>query len=262
MTEMFAALEEISTRPEPFEFYTASDLWTNEHTSSQMLSYHLNEEVDLSSRNLAFIKRSIEWITSRFGVGAGTKIADFGCGPGLYTTRLAEQQAEVTGIDFSQRSIRYAKNEASSRGLSIQYLNQNYLECEIDDRFDLILMIMCDFCALSPSQRRHLLHKFERLLKSDGHLLLGAEAWRESLLSGLVHVELTLVIGQYAQKWHLPNTHRNLTETVRAWREYGPDVVPLPHPSPRNNIWLKKNPWFADSLLPSLQKQVQAALQS
>ncbi len=89
-----------------------------------------------------------------------------------------------------------------------------------------------------------------------------AEAWRESLLSGLVHVELTLVIGQYAQKWHLPKTHRNLTETVRAWREYGPDVVPLPHPSPRNNIWLKKNPWFADSLLPSLQKQVQAALQS
>ncbi len=89
-----------------------------------------------------------------------------------------------------------------------------------------------------------------------------AEAWRESLLSGLVHVELTLVIGQYAQKWHLPKTHRNLTETVRAWREYGPEVVPLPHPSPRNNIWLKKNPWFADSLLPSLQKQVQAALQS
>ena len=89
-----------------------------------------------------------------------------------------------------------------------------------------------------------------------------AKAWRESLLSGLVHVELTLVIGQYAQKWHLPKTHRNLTETVRAWREYGPDVVPLPHPSPRNNIWLKKNPWFADSLLPSLQKQVQAALQS
>ncbi len=89
-----------------------------------------------------------------------------------------------------------------------------------------------------------------------------AEAWRESLLSSLVHVELTLVIGQYAQKWHLPKTHKNLTETVRAWREYGPNVVPLPHPSPRNNIWLKKNPWFADSLLPSLEKQVRTALQS
>ena len=133
MTEMFTALEGISTRPEPFEFYTASELWTNEHTSSQMLSYHLNEEVDLSSRNLAFINRSVEWITSRLGVGAGTKIADFGCGPGLYTTRFAEKQAEVTGIDFSQRSIQYAQNEASCRGLSVQYLNQNYLECDIDD---------------------------------------------------------------------------------------------------------------------------------
>jgi cyclopropane fatty-acyl-phospholipid synthase-like methyltransferase len=121
---------------------------------------------------LAFINRSVEWITSRFGVDAGTKIADFGCGPGLYTTRLAEKQAEVTGIDFSQRSIQYAQDEASGRGLSIEYLNQNYLECDIDNRFDSILMIMCDFCALSPDQRRHLLLEFHRLLESGGHLLL------------------------------------------------------------------------------------------
>ena len=105
---MFEELEKINTRPKPFEFYTASDLWAEEHTSKQMLSFHLNEEIDVSSRNAAFIDRSVEWIASRFNVGAETKIADFGCGPGLYTMRLAKKQADVTGIDFSKRSIQYA----------------------------------------------------------------------------------------------------------------------------------------------------------
>ncbi len=122
-----------------------------------MLTFHLNEEIDVSSRNAAFIDRSVEWIASHFNVGAGTKIADFGCGPGLYATRLAQRQAEVTGIDFSKRSIRYAKDVAIGEGLSIHYVNQNYLEFETDDRFHLILMIMCDFCALSPTQRKKML---------------------------------------------------------------------------------------------------------
>ncbi len=87
-----------------------------------------------------------------------------------------------------------------------------------------------------------------------------ADAWRDKLLRVLQHIELTLVIGIYAQRWHLPRMHRNLTETVRAWEEYGPDVIPLPHPSPRNNIWLKKNPWFADSLLPTLKEKAREAL--
>ena len=87
-----------------------------------------------------------------------------------------------------------------------------------------------------------------------------AEAWRDKLLQVLQHIELTLVIGIYAQRWHLPHMHRNLTETVRAWEEYGPDVMPLPHPSPRNNIWLKKNPWFAESLLPNLKEKAREAL--
>ncbi len=87
-----------------------------------------------------------------------------------------------------------------------------------------------------------------------------AEAWRERLLTGLRQVELTLVIGQYAQRWHLSKTKKNLTETVRAWQDYGPGIIPLPHPSPRNNIWLKKNPWFAESLLPALKTRTQEAL--
>lgn len=87
-----------------------------------------------------------------------------------------------------------------------------------------------------------------------------AKAWRHPLLEQLTDLKLTLVIGQYAHKWHLPQLEKNLTENVRAWHNYGPDVFPLPHPSPRNNIWLKKNPWFVESLLPSLKIAVAAAL--
>jgi cyclopropane fatty-acyl-phospholipid synthase-like methyltransferase len=169
---MFEELKKINARPRPFEFYTASDLWTDEHTSKQMLSFHLNENIDVSSRNAAFVDRSVEWIASRFNVGAGTRIIDFGCGPGLYAVRLAKRKADVTGIDFSARSIQYAQEIAVKESLSIHYINQNYLEFETEDRFDLILMIMCDFCALSPDQRRKLLSKFRAILKPDGYVLL------------------------------------------------------------------------------------------
>jgi len=169
---VFEKVEDINSRPEPFEFYTASDLWTDEHTSEQMLKYHLNDDVELSSRNSAFIERSVEWIATYFNIAAGTKIADFGCGPGLYATRLARMQADVTGIDFSKRSIQYAREVATREGLSINYVNQNYLEYETDDRFGLILMIMCDFCVLSPAQRKKMLGKFHTFLEPGGFVLL------------------------------------------------------------------------------------------
>jgi uracil-DNA glycosylase len=87
-----------------------------------------------------------------------------------------------------------------------------------------------------------------------------APAWRESLMTQLNSIQLTLVIGQYAQKWHLPDTRKNLTETVRAWQDFEPGVIPLPHPSPRNNIWLKRNAWFEEQLLPVLRAAVEKSL--
>lgn len=87
-----------------------------------------------------------------------------------------------------------------------------------------------------------------------------AEAWREKLLAELPALKLTLVIGQYAQDWHLDTPHRTLTETVRHWRDFDKATLPMPHPSPRNNIWLSKNPWFAEDMLPELRHRVTAAL--
>jgi len=97
---MFTELEGINSRPEPFQYYTAEELWTDEHTSGKMLEYHLNDFVDASSRNKKFIDRSVKWITSYFGVDKKTNVLDFGCGPGLYTTRIAEQELRLPGLTF------------------------------------------------------------------------------------------------------------------------------------------------------------------
>lgn len=89
-----------------------------------------------------------------------------------------------------------------------------------------------------------------------------APAWRSQLLSMMPGIRLTVVIGQYAQQWHLSALKKNLTDTVRAWQDYDDGVFPLPHPSPRNNRWLKKNPWFAAEVLPELRRRVDDAIRS
>ncbi len=84
-----------------------------------------------------------------------------------------------------------------------------------------------------------------------------ARLWRARLLSHFTSLRLTVLVGRYAQQWHLgaglPST---LTETVRHWRDYAPRQFPLPHPSWRNNGWLKRNPWFEKELLPALRERV------
>lgn len=90
-----------------------------------------------------------------------------------------------------------------------------------------------------------------------------AQLWRPRLLAALPQVELTLLVGGYAQKWALgPRMKSDMTETVRAWREYLPDFLPLPHPSWRNTAWLKRNSWFDAEVKPYLRQKVQDILAS
>ncbi len=89
-----------------------------------------------------------------------------------------------------------------------------------------------------------------------------AQTWRASLLAKLPNIVLTLVIGQYAQAWHLHTKNKeNLTETVQNWKNYLPNAIPLPHTSPRNNRWFKQNQWFEKEVMPHLQLLVKKALQ-
>ena len=88
-----------------------------------------------------------------------------------------------------------------------------------------------------------------------------AAIWLEQLLMKLPRVELTLLIGQYSQRHFLGARRKpSLAETTRAWREYGPGYVPLPHPSPRNQPWFRKHPWFESELVPMLRRRIGALL--
>jgi uracil-DNA glycosylase len=88
-----------------------------------------------------------------------------------------------------------------------------------------------------------------------------AELWLERLLAELPNIELTLLVGAYAQQRFLADERRaTLTDTVAAWRDYGVPRMPLPHPSPRNQGWFKRHPWFERELVPSLQARVAAVL--
>ncbi|NKB70441.1 MAG: uracil-DNA glycosylase family protein [Candidatus Latescibacteria bacterium] len=87
-----------------------------------------------------------------------------------------------------------------------------------------------------------------------------APAWRQQLLEHLPRLETTLVLGRYAQAYHFGAVRSSLTELVKSWRSYWPHRVPLPHPSPRNNLWLRRNPWFENEVLPSLRQRVSELL--
>ncbi|MEQ9694312.1 uracil-DNA glycosylase family protein [Shimia sp. SDUM112013] len=86
-----------------------------------------------------------------------------------------------------------------------------------------------------------------------------AATWRDRVMGQLGQVDLTLLVGGYAQKWHLGHG-AGVTDTVRGWRDHAPNLFPLPHPSWRNTAWLKKNPWFEADLLPDLRRRIKECL--
>tara|TARA_R110002110_G_scaffold330339_1_gene541596 strand:- start:13651 stop:14256 length:606 start_codon:yes stop_codon:yes gene_type:complete len=88
-----------------------------------------------------------------------------------------------------------------------------------------------------------------------------APLWHKRLLEELPDAELLLLVGSYAQQYYLPDASREtLTQRVRSWRDFGPRFFPLPHPSPRNNLWLRRNPWFEKSVIPALRERVAGVL--
>ncbi|MDI3326499.1 uracil-DNA glycosylase family protein [Pontibacterium granulatum] len=83
-----------------------------------------------------------------------------------------------------------------------------------------------------------------------------APLWHQRLLELMPDLQLTLLIGQYSQGYYLNDSYKTLTERVRNWRECPSGLIPLPHPSPRNQLWLRRNPWFEEEVVPMLQKRV------
>ncbi len=146
--------------------------WEDEYISKQLLKAHLNPEIDSASRNLKFVEQSSKWIYSIAPSLTYRKLLDLGCGPSLYTERFCKLGYEVTGMDISKKSIKYAEEIRKKENLNIRYINNNYLNMDFKDEFDLITLIYCDYGALSKEDRKILLRKIYKGLKTSGRLML------------------------------------------------------------------------------------------
>jgi 2-polyprenyl-3-methyl-5-hydroxy-6-metoxy-1,4-benzoquinol methylase len=164
---VFTELEGIHERPEPFSVYTADVLWTEPYLSQQMLHHHLDQDSDLASRRLPTIDTVVDWIDGKFDLD-GKKVCDLGCGPGLYAQRFAGRGAIVQGLDFSANSIAYAQEVALKTKSSVEYRVGNYLKDSLPSDQDIVTMIYCDLCALSPQQREIVYEKVRGALNPEG----------------------------------------------------------------------------------------------
>lgn len=154
-----------ASNPKPYDKGTAV-MWTDKYISKQLLASHINSDIDIASRKAESIDLTTQWIIKQLGDKA--RVLDLGCGPGLYTQRIANAGHRVTGMDFSQSSIDYAKQQADSAGLDIDYVCGNYLETDFGSGYDLIMMIYCDFGVLSLEDRQRLLSKVYDALSPGG----------------------------------------------------------------------------------------------
>ncbi|MQY10980.1 Ubiquinone biosynthesis O-methyltransferase [Streptomyces sp. RB5] len=173
---MFEELSALNARPALYAKVTTPDLWTDPHISERMLAAHLDPDVDLSSYRAEYLERVVTWIIDCFDVRAGRRVADFGCGPGLYTTRLARTGASVTGLDISSRSLDHAMSLARAEDLSVRYLRRDYLSYRDTTRYDLIIMVMRDYCALTPHDRHAVLRTVREHLDPGGAFVFDVDA--------------------------------------------------------------------------------------
>ncbi|MBT8055522.1 MAG: methyltransferase domain-containing protein [Xanthomonadales bacterium] len=165
---MYETLRELAARPEPWSVSTVKELWTRPHLARQMLHYHLNQETDHSSRRFEEIDRIVAWLDEQFDF-RGKRVIDLGCGPGLYSQRMAGCGARVTGVDFSSTSLEYARGQNPD---GIDYLLADYLNDPLPDGFEVATLIYYDYCAMAPVDRHRLLNRIHALLAPGGRLVL------------------------------------------------------------------------------------------
>jgi SAM-dependent methyltransferase len=151
-------------RPRPYE--PGASLWTDPHIAKGMLETHLSPDTDLASFRPETIAAICGFLPARMGLAPGAKIVDLGCGPGLYCRNLAARGHQMTGVDWSENSIRYARELCE--GLPAVFRRASYLEPFGEAEFDAALLIYEDFGVLPPGDRKTLLGNIDRALKPGG----------------------------------------------------------------------------------------------
>ncbi len=145
--------------------------WNDPDFSSRMLDEHLSQEHDAASRRFEIIDKHVDWIHDQVLQGKPTRILDLGCGPGLYTSRLARLGHRCVGIDFSPASIAYAKAQAEEAGLDCTYVHQDIRTADYGDGYGLVMSIFGEFNVFRPENARAILEKARRALVPGGFLL-------------------------------------------------------------------------------------------
>ncbi|MDG0876196.1 class I SAM-dependent methyltransferase [Paenibacillus thiaminolyticus] len=164
-------LLEIAKNPEPFEEGT-QEIWLDPDRADLVLKAHFDENIPGGSRESSFIDETIDFINNLAPVEKYKKVIDLGCGPGLYSQRLAMRGYDVVGVDFNQNSIDYAIREAQENNLSIDYRNEDITNIELENDFDLALLIYQIYGMFNPNNRKKILSNIHRGLKPGGLVLL------------------------------------------------------------------------------------------
>ena len=151
---------------------STGEFWDDEHISKGMLAAHLDPQGEAATRRHEFLDRSVPWISEIAPPSQYRSLLDLGCGPGLYAQRFHEAGYSVTGVDFSRRSIAYAKEQARLHRRDIEYCYQNYLTIDYENQFDVVTLIYCDYAALPAADRHLLVSKIYRALRQNGKFIV------------------------------------------------------------------------------------------
>ncbi len=168
---MIQELSSYLTKPQLYAPSTG-EFWNDPHISGKMLEAHLNPQEDGATRRHEFLDRSVQWISKIVPPSQYKSLLDLGCGPGLYAERFFRAGYSVTGIDFSERSIAYAKDQTIQNNSVIEYHYQNYLTMDYANQFDVVALIYCDYAVLPVADRLLLLKKVYQSLKQNGKFIV------------------------------------------------------------------------------------------
>jgi SAM-dependent methyltransferase len=163
----------IERRAEPEPWAEGEKIpWDDAGFSERMLQEHLTDRHDAASRRSAIIDQHVNWIHTDVLSQRPSRVLDLGCGPGLYTTRLAQRGHECVGIDFGPASIAYARHQAENEELHCQYQLGDIRRLEFDGEFDLVMLIFGEFNVFRPDDAALILQKSRNALRLGGQLLL------------------------------------------------------------------------------------------
>lgn len=146
--------------------------WNDPAFSRRMLAEHLSQAHDAASRRFEIVDQHVQWIHDRVLQGNPTRILDLGCGPGLYTSRLAKLGHRCLGIDFAPASIAYAREQAAAEGLACTYRQDDIRTADYGEGYGLVLSIFGELNVFRPEEARGILEKAGRALLPGGFLLL------------------------------------------------------------------------------------------